>query len=316
MAVFTPISDSQASEFLQRFNLGEFVQLEEVASGTENSTFFLTTTQHELVLTLFEQGGSEELPFFVELMHYLASEGIPVTDPIPDKNGQVIQELAKRPALILPRLRGTHPMDPTIKQCRAIGELLGKMHRASQRFTSFRPNPRDMSWIKSHYQKVMAYLNEDDKKLMLDTFDSLEEQLGYTPTLPQGGIHGDLFRDNAMFESDHLTGIIDFYNACVGELLFDLAIVVNDWCSDHNGELLEDRYHAVLEGYLSIRPLIEQERATWEAMLKMTALRYWLSRLLVVYVDPPAHTLTPKDPTQYRNIVYARVSGQIPAFPG
>jgi homoserine kinase type II len=34
--------------------------------------------------------------------------------------------------------------------------------------------------------------------------------------LPRANLHADLFRDNAMFEGTHLTGLIDFYNACSG----------------------------------------------------------------------------------------------------
>ncbi|HET8790003.1 MAG TPA: phosphotransferase, partial [Modicisalibacter sp.] len=67
MAVFTPLNDAQVASFLERFDIGPLVTLEGVASGTENSTFFVTTERAPLVLTLFEQGEHDELPFFVEL---------------------------------------------------------------------------------------------------------------------------------------------------------------------------------------------------------------------------------------------------------
>src|SRR3546814_13714121 len=59
-------------------------------------------------------------------------------------------------------------------------------------------------------------------------------------------IHADLFRDNAMFEGTHLTGLIDFYNACSGPMLYDVAIALNDWCSDDNGVLDGPRTRALL----------------------------------------------------------------------
>lgn len=315
MAVFTPLTNTQVSDFLQPFDAGKLTYLEEVASGTENSTFFVTTDQHQLVLTLFEQGESEELPFFVELLDYLARHGLPVTDPLADKNGTKLQQLANRPALLLPRLSGTHPMEPTLEQCSAIGTVLGKIHHVSSHFPGIRPNPRDLGWIKANYQKVMAYLSADDQRLMLDVFDHLEDEIGYAGNLPQGALHGDLFRDNAMFDGNTLTGLIDFYNGCTGDLLFDLAIVVNDWCSDEHGTLIKERYDTVLNGYIKERPLTAEERQAWAPMLRMTALRYWLSRLLVVYVDPPAHSLTPKNPAQYRDLLLARVTQQAPALP-
>ncbi|MGO2390883.1 MAG: phosphotransferase, partial [Halomonas sp.] len=112
---------------------------------------------------------------------------------------------------------------------------------------------------------------------------------------------------------DQLGGIIDFYNGCTGDLLFDLAIVVNDWASNDDGSLNAERYDALLSAYQARRPLTSDERALWPTMLRVTALRYWLSRLLVVYVDPPAHDLTPHDPERFRTILNARIAhGALP----
>ena len=81
---------------------------------------------------------------------------------------------------------------------------------------------------------------------------------------------------------------------CTGDLIFDLSILVNDWCSNDDGRLDQPRYDALLSAYLAERPMNADERRLWPSMLRMTALRYWLSRLLVVYVDPPAHSLNQK----------------------
>ena len=87
MAVFTPLSDAQVAAFLEKFDVGSFVALQGVAGGTENSTFFVTTDRRELVLTLFEQGEHEELPFFVELLDYLDEHRLPVPGTIHDREG-------------------------------------------------------------------------------------------------------------------------------------------------------------------------------------------------------------------------------------
>lgn len=313
MAVFTPLSDAQVAEFLSRFDVGSLIALEGVAGGTENTTFFVTTDRRELVLTLFEQGEHAELPFFVELLDYLDEHRLPVPGTVHDRDGIALHSLADKPALLFPRLPGRHPLSPNAEQCRVLGDTLGRMHRVSQHFPGHRPNPRDLNWLKAMHHKVLAYLSAEDQTLMKDEVEIYQGVFGDAPELPQGALHGDLFRDNTLFEGNHLGGIIDFYNGCTGDLLFDLAIVINDWATEPDGRLNAERHDIILNAYQARRPLSDTECAVWPFMLRMTALRYWLSRLLVVYVDPPAHDLTPHDPEQFRTILKARLEhGALP----
>ncbi|KPQ27965.1 homoserine kinase [Halomonas sp. HL-93] len=313
MAVFTPLSDAQVATFLEKFDVGSFVSLQGVAAGTENSTFFVTTDRRELVLTLFEQGEHAELPFFVELLDYLDEHRLPVPGTVHDRDGVALHSLADKPALLFPRLPGRHPEAPNLAQCRALGDTLGRMHVVSKRFPGHRPNPRDLHWLQAMHHKVLTYLSPDDQTLMKDEVDDFESAFAKHDELPQGALHGDLFRDNTLFEGDKLGGIIDFYNGCTGDLLFDLAIVINDWASNEDGTLNGECYTAILSAYQSRRHLNADEQALWPTMLRMTALRYWLSRLLVVYVDPPAHDLTPHDPERFRTILKARIAhGALP----
>jgi homoserine kinase type II len=313
MAVFTPLSDAQVAAFLEKFDVGQLQTLKGVAAGTENSTFFVTTEQRQLVLTLFEQGEHEELPFFVDLLDYLDEHRLPVPGPVHDRDGIALHSLADKPALLFPRLPGQHPEAPNLTQCQVLGDTLGHMHAISQHFPGRRPNPRDLHWLQAMHHKVLAYISPADQTLMKDEIDEFESVFSQYGELPQGALHGDLFRDNTLFDGDQLGGIIDFYNGCTGDLLFDLAIVINDWASDDNGYFDRERYDAILNAYQARRPLNSDEQAVWPVMLRMTALRYWLSRLLVVYVDPPAHDLTPHDPQRFETILKARIAqGALP----
>lgn len=315
MAVFTPLNADQVSSFLERYDVGTLSELAEVAGGTENSTFFVTTDQHRMVLTLFEQGGTDELPFFVNMLDFLAHHDLPVPGPITDRTGQALHTLANRPALLFPRLPGRSPEAPTVAQCTEIGRFMGRMHHISHTFTGKRVNQRDDHWVAQQIPRVLPFLSPEEQTVMSRYGRELCERFQTAPALPQGAIHGDLFRDNSLFEGDRLGGVIDFYNGCVGDFLYDLAVLVNDWCHTEDGSLDEVRYTALLDAYVQERPVTDNERLYWHDMLKLTALRYWLSRLLVIHVDQPAFQLTPKPPRQFLDILNAHYAKPLPNLP-
>ncbi len=63
MAVFTEVLDSQAQELLDQLQLGDLQSLAGIQGGVENTNYFLTRTQGEYVLTLFERLTHTQLPF-------------------------------------------------------------------------------------------------------------------------------------------------------------------------------------------------------------------------------------------------------------
>ncbi len=48
MAVFTAITRAEAASFLTQFAIGELTDLQGIATGIENTNFFLTTTDGRL----------------------------------------------------------------------------------------------------------------------------------------------------------------------------------------------------------------------------------------------------------------------------
>ena len=90
MSVYTTVSRARLSAWLDRFDLGELLDLQGIAAGIENTNYFVTTARGRFVLTLFEKLQPEELPFYLGLMTHLSARGIPCPRPIPDRDGQVL----------------------------------------------------------------------------------------------------------------------------------------------------------------------------------------------------------------------------------
>ncbi len=82
MSVYTRVEHSQLEEFLTHYNLGHLVAYQGINAGIVNTNYFVTTTTGKFVLTLFEHLNNDELPYFLELMAYLAEHGIPTAHPL------------------------------------------------------------------------------------------------------------------------------------------------------------------------------------------------------------------------------------------
>lgn len=291
MAVYTKLAASDLETLLADFDLGKLTAFEGIDGGIENTNYFVDTQSQgrlkRFVLTLFEELGYDEMPFFVELTHYLAERGVPVPAPFQDRNGIALKMLAKRPALLLPRFNGGSVAKPGIEHCRQIGRALAQLHLAGQDFFMTRLAHRGVFWWRRESKRVAELLNEGDAQLLrqeVELFDWLREQ---PLQLPVGIIHGDLFHDNALFETidgqPRLSGIIDLYNACTGYLLYDLAIVANDWCINDQDGFDSLKLQALLQAYAELRPFSEGEYEAWPVLIRTAAMRFWLSRLISLH---------------------------------
>jgi homoserine kinase type II len=68
MAVFTPVSRPELEHWLAGYDLGALRAHEGIASGIENTNYFVDTERGRFVLTLFERLHHDQLPFYLGLM--------------------------------------------------------------------------------------------------------------------------------------------------------------------------------------------------------------------------------------------------------
>jgi homoserine kinase type II len=280
MSVFTPLQRVQLESFLAPYGLGRLLDFQGIEAGSENSNFFISLEQGEFVLTLIERGPSADLPFFIELLDVLHAAGLPVPYALRSNSGEALRYLAGKPALLQPRLSGRHISHVNAHHCREVGALLAHIHLATRERCLPRKSDRGLQWMLEQGAALAHRLPAEQALLLSTTLAEIAPLQAAVRRLPRANLHADLFRDNCLFEGTRLSGVIDFYNACEGPMLYDLAITLNDWCSDPQGRLDEPRGLALLAAYAQLRPFTEAEAQLWPAVLRIACVRFWLSRLI------------------------------------
>jgi homoserine kinase type II len=309
MAVYTEVAFDEAAALIGSVGLGELRALAPAAGGIENTNYFADTANGRYVLTLFERLTEAELPFYLALMKHHADRGLPVPKPHGDAGGSLLLSLKGKPAAIVDRLPGEHHLAPDAADCAAVGNVLARMHVAARDFALVQPNLRGLAWWNETVPVVLPHVSAAEADLLTD-------ELGYQQhlaassayrTLPRAAIHGDLFRDNAMFVGPTLAGVFDFYFAGVDTLLFDIAVTLNDWCIDlASGRLDEERASALVDAYQAERPLEHAEVRLLPALMRAAAFRFWLSRLWDLHLPRDAVVLSAHDPGHFERVLVER----------
>lgn len=285
MAAFTTFDRGRLEGYLHLFQLGELVSFSPIDEGIENSNYLVTLTEEgeerDYILTILEFLSFNQLSFFNSLLNHLSRQGLPVPVPCQTLDGMTSTIFCGKPSLLCPKLPGAHPAVVDGSCSYKIGQTLARIHAASASFSlpteKIPNNSYDPAWAKSTLAEVGSALRPEDQALMSEYVTRYE--LAANPDLPRGIIHGDLFRDNSLFSDGELTGIIDFYHACEDILVLDLAISLNDWCSDDSGVIEPELAAQMIAGYESVRPLTDAERSALRDFQKVAALCFVLSRL-------------------------------------
>lgn len=325
MSVYTVLSAEQINQFAQGY--GKTVQrITPIQQGIENSNWFVDMVDGQrAVLTVFEELDLAGATGLAGLLDGIAAQGLSVAAPWRNHAGQRLSILADKPAQFAPCLQGQHPMQPTPAQCAAMGEGLARLHVAMQSVALDKPNAHGQAWWQHTASTLTPSMNADDQTLLeglFAQFDAIQMQVGaqtetQIETLPRGLIHGDLFRDNSLFDGDGLTGILDFSECCVDDYLLDIAITLNDFCSAWPSVQLDQaKKTAFIAGYQQVRAFTTDEQNALPVYLAMAAGRFWLSRLQVAERNASEgrvseHVLQ-KDPNEMREMVRDRLYNNEP----
>ena len=300
MAVYKELSTEEMVDLLTDYDLGMLESFAGIASGVENTNYWLQTGTGRYILTIFEKRvNQDDLPFFLDLKKHLAGKGLPVAQPVPAGDGTVLRTIRARQGAIFTFLEGREADAITSRDCAEVGQILGKLHIAGLDF----PRLRENDFSVASFPEILATCVPDLEFILPGLRQELDCEIqwlaqSWPTSLPVGTIHADLFPDNLLFQDGKVGGVIDFYFACRDFLAYDLAVCISAWCFDANNQFCLSHARAMVEAYMPERSLEEGEKSAMPILLRGCCLRFTLTRLTDFFATAAA-TGKAKDPTEF-----------------
>jgi Ser/Thr protein kinase RdoA (MazF antagonist) len=219
---------------------------------------------------------TSDFRFELDLLRFLAGEGVPVSSPVPRKDGDPLGEIetpaGRRSLALFTFAEGEARKDLDPSQARKLGETVAALHRATDRFrTDHHRYHLDLRYLLDQPMELMASFlrrhgREEDLHPYLSRIAELREQIAALPTTrgAYGIIHGDLHGGNFHLTGDGGLTLFDFDHCGYGWRIYDLAAC--------RGSMEEGAWEAFLGGYRSLRPVSEAEIAAVPALRKARAI--------------------------------------------
>ena len=285
MATFTALSQDTARDLCRACDLGTIVRVIPIPEGSVNSNFRLEVSRdgepRSYFVRIFEEQGDEGAQYDRALVSHLAGSGVPTPSPLVTSF-----RVGEKPVAVFPFVSGTPSCQRAVDRARAeaLGFALAAVHRGGASFSLRREGRFRIEDLHARLPRIAA---ATDVELAAMAPVLGRELTRWTdarvPGAPEGVIHGDLFRDNVLWQAaegpghDTIAALLDFESASDGRLVYDLAVTVLAWSM--GDEFDAGIARATVDGYERGRPLTEVERRGFRAELAIAALRFTTTRI-------------------------------------
>lgn len=281
MGAFTVLSADDLAEIAGRFHLGAVFDSWPIAAGTINSNFAAVTDQGSFFIRVNEGKSEADVAWEAHLVSALSAYGLKTPTPrTVDGKGYITWR--EKFVSVFPWIDGEHKLKVSKTTAKALGAQLATLHKIK---TSVQPRASiyDQDHLRARYETFRASTDPQLSAAVAILGEELEATTAGTIDCPSGIIHGDLFRDNVLWDdAGHLVALLDFEQASGGRYAYDLAVCINDWCWD--GAPRFDHATALLAGYQSVRKLTAEDKAALPNEVRRAAMRFTITRITDVYL--------------------------------
>lgn len=283
MASFTPLTPEDGARIADAHDLGACLGVVSVPAGTVNSNYFLDSSRGRVFVRLYEQQDVDGVAYEWTLLDHLMQRGVPVPPRIAGPAPGALR-VAGKPVAVFEQVAGQDLCQKLITASRAhrVGVALARASRAGEDFAVRREGRFTFSDIVRLLDLASA-AERPELAAHIARLRALHAELAATaPELPRGVVHGDLFRDNVLWQGEELVALLDWESASDGVVIYDLAVTLLAWCC---GDTLDWQLaRAMVQGYQSERPISDAEWQGLHWALRVACLRFASTRLIDVYL--------------------------------
>jgi|TARA_B110000211_G_scaffold141745_1_gene161875 homoserine kinase type II len=304
MAVYTKLDKKDIEEVLLNYSIGKLRSFKGIQDGIENTNYYLLVEEKKYILTIYEKRvNPKDLPFFSELMTGLDKKNYKCPVPIINNENKTISNCKGKKLMIVSFLEGKAKQVLAPNDCRQVGIEVAKMHEITKNFKLKRSNNLSVKSWRSLFDSIKDQCTKIDKDLpkLIET-NLTDVEKNWPKNLPSGIIHADLFNDNIFFQKEQFSGIIDFYFSCNDFYSFEIAICFNALCFDGQKDNLSfnvTKAKSFIDGYSSIRKLLDKEKESIKVLSQGAALRFLLTRVFDALNTVEGAIVKVKDPIEY-----------------
>ncbi|MDM1073804.1 phosphotransferase [Empedobacter brevis] len=268
--IASTLSQTELGEFInERYQLENHFDCKLFRTGV-NHTYFLSNVNTKYVVRVYCHNWrtKAEIQEELDLLNSLKKYNLSVSTPIPDKNGNLIQEILApeglRYVVLFTFAEGEKMRFMTNETCFAIGSMMAKIHNVTATKKINRINYNSDVLLYKAYEKLNLFFSENlDEMIYLKQISSKiakRFEKNHISEDQKGIVHLDIWYNNLSVNKENEITIFDFDNCGNGSFILDIGYFCKQlFFIETDKNEYETKVESFLNGYKKVRNLSEKE---------------------------------------------------------
>lgn len=268
--IASTLSQTELGEFInEKYLLENHFDCKLFRTGV-NHTYFLSNVNTKYVVRVYCHNWrtKAEIQEELDLLNSLKKYNLSVSTPIPDKNGNLIQEILApeglRYVVLFTFAEGEKMRFMTNETCFAVGSMMAKIHNVTATKKINRINYNSDVLLYKAYEKLNLFFSENlDEMIYLKQISSKIAKRFEKIHLSEdqkGIVHLDIWYDNLSVNKENEITIFDFDNCGNGSLILDIGYFCKQlFFIETDKNEYETKVESFINGYKKERNLSEKE---------------------------------------------------------